>query len=420
MQGQARQGYRCAPSGTGAKAQRGEMWWVAGWNGACETGRMTWNRIFATAALMAVSGNVWAAEDEVLVQEKEPAQLEEPAQPEQPAKEEWACASEDMERVLEQVKPRLVVIEGRLDNALGFAFHDRRHVLTTFGAVFWADAVHVRMPDGESVEARVVAVDSENDLAILELPLLLAKPLPIGEKPRVGDPVYAVGTTDYGGSTPTVHAGLVNSVKDELFHTDALENSFFKLGGPIVACKGGGVVGIARQGWGDESMSLGPARALVGQIGVQPEYEGPPVRPNFEAGLLMHAGEDIAGGGMSLGLNLIGRGGWEVKNRLGVVVAGELETGWSGARIFGQTAVGYRAQLDEDFSLTVNGGVAYVFERFCQDQCGDTAPQWTRHRVMPTIELGIQLWPATLTYQYMLDVQNPDLSIHQGLLGIDL
>jgi hypothetical protein len=361
---------------------------------------MTWqNNLLAAAVVMATSASAWAEESRDA--------------------EGWTCASEDMEKALASAERRLVIVEGRLDGALGFAFHSRRHVLTTFGAVFWAEGVGVKLPSGESVEARVVAVAPEDDLAILELPRpLLPEPFEEGEAARVGDPVYAVGTTDYFEGTPTVHAGVVNAAKERRFHTDALEGSFFKVGGPILACKGG-LVGIARQSYGDESVPIARARALVAEIGAQEPYEGPPVRPHVELGLIAHGGKDIAGGGASVGFSLVGREGWEVKTRFGALIVGELDGEYHGGRIIAQTALGYRARLGGDWSLSAAGGVGFVFDNMCRDQCAEAEPQYTRYRFMPTLELGVQFWPGTLSYQYQLDVEDPRLSIHQVLVGVD-
>ena len=42
-----------------------------------------------------------------------------------------------------------------------------------------------------------------------------------------------------------------------------------------------------------------------------------------------------------------------------------------------------------------------------------------RNRFLPTVEVGFQFWPGFLSYQFMMDVENRELSTHQLMLGID-
>jgi hypothetical protein len=330
-----------------------------------------------------------------------------------------------MESALEMAKKRLVRIEGRLEGTLGFVFHSRYHVLTTFSSVFWAESLRVRLPDGSISTARVVAKNSAADLALLELDrAALDKPMPIGPAVHVGDPVFAVGSTSYdrwGGKT--IHAGVVNSSREKQFHTDALQASFYREGGPILDCRGQ-LVGMATSSWGQAAISIEHAVALTDEIGKQEIYEGPVVRPHFEFGVPVHFDDYAAGAGVSLGLGLVFDQSFELKLKGGLVALkqlhGEQE---SGARLFAQTLLGYRMFLDadRDFSVNVGAGLTFAHDRFCRDQCSDDNPPFVmRNRFLPTVETGLQFWPGFISYQFMMDTEHWELSTHQLMLGIDI
>ena len=94
----------------------------------------------------------------------------------------------------------------------------------------------------------------------------------------------------------------------------------------------------------------------------------------------------------------------------------------SGGRFFGQAAAGYRFRLDDDgdVALGLSGGISANYERFCADTCDDLDPTLTdQWRFMPTLEASLYIWPAVVSYQFMLDVEQPELSVHQVLIGVD-
>lgn len=351
-----------------------------------------------------------------------PARADAPA--DTPPAESWACSSESMEDALRSAEKGLVRVEGRLDSAVGFVFHSPYHVLTTFSAVFWGECLSVRLPDGRLSPVRVVAHDSEADLAVIELdrPVKI-EPLELGPDVRVGDPVYAVGFTSFYDGDASIHAGVVNSTGTNRFNTDALDGSFHKLGGPILDCTGK-LVGIAGEAWGQKAIPIERAVALTEQIGKEPIYEGPVVTPRVEVGGILQADPFAVGGGVAVGVGITGLDGWEINWQGGMVLLGELEGEQkTGLRVFGQTLAGYRLWLDDrrDYSLNLGAGLTIAYEQFCQDQCSDVNPPvLQKTRFLPTLDMGFQFFPGTFSYQYQLDVDTPDMSIHQIMLGIEL
>lgn len=334
---------------------------------------------------------------------------------------EWACSSENMEQALERTKKRLVHVNGRMDSAVGFVFHSPNHVLTTFSAVFWQESQRVILPDGSTSTVRVVAHDSDNDLAIIELDhAVKATPMETGPSVHVGDPVFAIGLTGFQGD-PSIHPGVVNSVGKKVFHSDALEASFLRSGGPMLDCQGR-LVGIATSSWDKSVVPIAHATALADQIGAQDIYEGPVVRPHVEFGAPIHVDEHAAGAGIALGLGMTIQPGIEIKLRGGVVVLKELNGEHDGMRVFAQSLLGYRLHFDDDrdFSMTGMAGLTFAHDRFCRHNCGeDESPFILRNRFMPTVELGFQFWPGAVSYQYVMDVEIRELSTHQIMLGIE-
>jgi hypothetical protein len=344
--------------------------------------------------------------------------------PEEPEKE-WACSSEQMKRVLESADARMVRIEGRMESSLGFVFHSSRHVLTTFSAVFWHEGLTVHLRDGTTSKVRVVAKNEMADLALVELDHDSGiEPLPVGPEIEVGDPVFAVGRASLYGAwsaDPEIHAGVVNSKKEDAFRTDALEHGFMREGGPVFDCRGK-LVGLALSNWGRSVVPIAIAETLVGQIGRQRIYEGPVVRPHFETGLVAQLAPDSAGGGLALGFGLVFHDVLELKLKGGLLAAALLDDADTrGLRIYGQTLVGTRLFLDddEDFSINLAVGATLAHDSFCAGGCNEnTAPTFQRTRLLPTAEAGFQFWPGYASYQYQVDVETPELSTHQLMIGL--
>ncbi len=329
-----------------------------------------------------------------------------------------------MKHTLEAVAPRVVRVHDRWGHSLGFVFHSPYHVLTSFSAVFWRDGGWVELPDGSATTFRVVAHDAAADLAILELARTTRQsPLLAGPSPAVGDPVYAVGTTEpWSGGTASIHPGVVNAKQGDRIHTDALDAVFHKQGGPLLDCAGR-LVGIAGAAWGNAATTVDPALALADGIGRQPIYEGLPVTPHLLAGAVAHVNEHAAGGGVALGMAIEGIDGWRVSWLGGVLALAKLDDGEQrGLRLFGQTLFGYHLPIDErrTFGVDAGAGLTIAYEQYCEGQCSEINPPWHREtRFLPTLEVGFRVWPARLGYQLQLDLGTTSQSIHHIMLGVD-
>jgi hypothetical protein len=143
----------------------------------------------------------------------------------------------------------------------GFLYLDARHVATAFHVVSRGRPLSVKLASGETHTARVVAVDVEYDLAILELdraasaaPLALA-----GSALAVGDPVMLLGhpySTAARGPVArlydwTISVGVVGGLDENVVQVDAATNPG-NSGGPLLD-SGGAVVGVLcwKEQWAD-------------------------------------------------------------------------------------------------------------------------------------------------------------------------
>src|SRR5262245_9611074 len=82
---------------------------------------------------------------------------------------EGKCDGEWYIRVYRGAYRSVVRIDSGGGLGAGFVFHSPRHVATAFHVVSLGRAVEVTFADGTTTDAEVVAIDRENDLAILEL-----------------------------------------------------------------------------------------------------------------------------------------------------------------------------------------------------------------------------------------------------------
>jgi hypothetical protein len=228
---------------------------------------------------------------------------------------EASCAT----RVNADVRDSIVVVEVGVLGSIGtgFVFHSTRHVATALHVPEAGFGVSVRTAAGEVIDAEVVAVDEDHDLAILELerPIPGAEPLELfgGELP-VGLPVVAIGHpfgTDHVRADAwtsdvlrwTVTTGIVSAVGEIAVQTDAAVHPG-NSGGPLLSCDGR-VVGVVSRGISNSvsfATRVSHLAALVERIG---EDRGLYGWFSFELALGGAITFDPVGGGFYFGLGVL-------------------------------------------------------------------------------------------------------------------
>ena len=140
----------------------------------------------------------------------------------------------------------------------GFVWNRKGHIVTNFHVVYNADAIAVTLANRKEYQARVVGVDPDHDLAVLQIkasPRVLF-PLKIGSSHnlRVGQKVLAIGNPfglDHTLTTGVVSAlgrtikSLTNRTIEGVIQTDAAINPG-NSGGPLLDSVGR-LIGINTQ-----------------------------------------------------------------------------------------------------------------------------------------------------------------------------
>jgi putative serine protease PepD len=167
-----------------------------------------------------------------------------------------AAAQGSIAAAAASVLPGVVSVRAGRATGSGFAIDQQGHVVTNAHVVEGADSVSLVLSTGRSVDADIIGVDSNNDLAVLQVATadaagLRALTLGRSSQLRVGDPVLAVGSPL--GLEGTVTAGIVSAVNRQAsfgengnqqtaIQTDAAINPG-NSGGPLVNAAGQ-VVGV--------------------------------------------------------------------------------------------------------------------------------------------------------------------------------
>ncbi|OJY24192.1 MAG: hypothetical protein BGO98_20150 [Myxococcales bacterium 68-20] len=358
-----------------------------------------------------------------------------------------ACEQAFIERVYKATKPSVVRIT-RPDGSLGtgFVFRDATHVATALHVVDLGREVRVEFPGGKSMEAEVVAVDEDHDLAILELSEPTdAPPLLPRENVSVGSPIVAIGNP-YGDLARFSHElegllnfsvsqGIVSAKSDAYIQTDAVLSPG-NSGGPMLTCDGK-VVGVAdrllesRIGFGVPVHHLVKLTERIGG----PKYRGRWLARDGALGLAWHS-DASSYLGFYLGGSIVGYDRIAITTRIGMVFAGKNETvapivDRSVRRIFGELTVGYRflfLPYALPTYLTLGGGFLATFDRGEETRLGittDTPPRLaattTNIRgggIAPMLQAALHLTSLELSYGFALDVIHPKYSTHRVLVGL--
>jgi S1-C subfamily serine protease len=140
----------------------------------------------------------------------------------------------------------------------GFIWNRQGHIVTNFHVVYGADAINVTMADRSNYRARVVGIDPDHDLAVLQIqaPPDALVPVVVGSSHdlRAGQKVLAIGNPfelDHALTTGVVSAlgrtikSMTNRTIDGVVQTDAAINPG-NSGGPLLDSSGR-VIGINTQ-----------------------------------------------------------------------------------------------------------------------------------------------------------------------------
>ena len=96
----------------------------------------------------------------------------------------------------------------------GFVWNQQGHIVTNFHVIYGADAIGVVLADQSAFDARVVGVDPDHDLAVLQIqaPAKNLTPVEVGTSHdlRVGQKVLAIGNPF--GLDHTLTAGVVSAL----------------------------------------------------------------------------------------------------------------------------------------------------------------------------------------------------------------
>ncbi|MCP9447598.1 MAG: trypsin-like peptidase domain-containing protein [Nitrospira sp.] len=140
----------------------------------------------------------------------------------------------------------------------GFIWNKQGHIVTNFHVIYGANAIKVTLADRNEYQARVVGVDPDHDLAVLQIraPESSLEPLAIGTSSdlRVGQKVLAIGNPfglDHTLTTGVVSAlgrtikSMTNRTIEGVIQTDAAINPG-NSGGPLLD-SAGRLIGVNTQ-----------------------------------------------------------------------------------------------------------------------------------------------------------------------------
>ena len=198
--------------------------------------------------------------------------------------------AQDIEAVASAAKSSVaVILAQRPDgNFSGTAFMAAEHlVLTANHVVKGATRVLLKFPDYPAVDARVVASEANDDVAVLTIPSLPVRPLPLGDIGQVheGQAIVVIGfprVEALGIETATVTTGIISAIRPGVLQMQA-PISPGNSGGPVLSLRGE-VVGIVsatlkgqQQGL-NFATTINAAKPLLGAAVLTPS-PGPPSSP---------------------------------------------------------------------------------------------------------------------------------------------
>jgi len=118
--------------------------------------------------------------------------------------------SNQLADAVDAAAPAVVQVQGRRRPASGLVYADKV-VLTTVRALGREDGLHVRQPDGRTIDAELAGWDPTTSLAVLRVAGLDAKPIAPSDSPaRVGHLAVAVARS--WSNAVTASAGIVSII----------------------------------------------------------------------------------------------------------------------------------------------------------------------------------------------------------------
>jgi S1-C subfamily serine protease len=169
----------------------------------------------------------------------------------------------------------------------GFLFSSRDYIITNWHVVKGAGSIEVKFPGGEAIKAKVLAKDSQNDIAVLKLsqsPSTQIPDLNFGDssKVRPGDKVFTIGypASSILGKNQKITDGIVSSITgiedDPTMFQITVPIQPGNSGGPLFN-ESGEVIGITTA-----SLSLNAIRSL----GAVPQNVNYAIKSSFVNNLL--------------------------------------------------------------------------------------------------------------------------------------
>ena len=377
-----------------------------------------------------------------------------------PVAEAHGCDPLWFSRVYRSSRDAVVRIDSVGGTGAGFVFHSPRHVATAFHVVEIGRDVTVTLVDGREIEAEVVVVDPDNDLAILELaqPATVG-PLPPGDSDRVtlGTPVLVIGhpyatLSQFdrrlkGLLSWSVSQGILSGKSPELLQTDAAINPG-NSGGPLLGCDGRvlGVISAKLQAEGlGFIIPVKRLQELTKEIGKQGRYLGRWIGAGPMAALAWQITPDRQYLGFSVGLGIVAFDRWATTARFAMLwdqddePLGVLDR--SSTRMSGELDLHHRwvvAQNPIPIYVSAGGGGAIARDHVqtkrttlalvdstctgtgCEQRLRAVREETSDFRAWPMAGVGLELPGFFASYAFQLDVGDPGDSVHRFLFGFTL
>jgi serine protease Do len=190
----------------------------------------------------------------------------------------------------------------------GFIVSPDGLILTSAHVVDQADEVTVRLTDRREFKAKVLAVDTQSDVAVIQVDATKLPTVKLGDssRVRVGEPVLTIGSPD--GFENTVTAGIVSATSRTLpdgssfqfFQTDVAANPD-NSGGPLFN-RAGEVIGIDVQIYVDSDRYPSLTFAIPINLAVKVRSQVLPLHATSPGGLGVEVQDVGAGLAVAFGL----------------------------------------------------------------------------------------------------------------------